>query len=214
MVKVKVCGITNTQDAFMAVEMGVDALGFIFARSPRRVQPDDARRVIQSLPPFVQTVGVFVNEEPVTIQETMNFCGLDLAQLHGDESPEICETLMPRCVKAIRVRSKASIEQIRCYAGKVRAILLDTYSEEKRGGAGRTFDWGLAVEAKRAGMPIILAGGLDPFNIEEAILTVKPIAVDINSGVEHTPRKKDRFLMEELMGKIGEINRMGVVHDS
>ena len=214
MVKVKVCGITNIHDAFMAVEMGVDALGFIFARSPRRIRPEDTRRIIRCLPPFVQTVGVFVNEEPARISEIMGFCGLDLVQLHGDESPEICEALMPRGVKAVRVRSRSSLQKIVSYEAKVRALLLDTHSDQKKGGTGTAFDWDLAVEAKRTGIPIILAGGLDPFNIEEAVLTVKPFAVDVNSGIEQTPGKKSRFLMELLMEKVAEINRMGGIHDS
>ena len=112
MVRVKVCGITNKHDARMAVEAGVDALGFIFARSQRIILPQDARRIIQGLPPFVQSVGVFVNEEPANIRETMDFCGLDLVQLHGDEPPELCESLMPRCIKAIRVRSRSSLDRI------------------------------------------------------------------------------------------------------
>ena len=191
----------------MAVEMGVDALGFIFARSPRTIPLEQARRIIQCIPPFVQTVGVFVNEEPERIREIMAFCGLDLVQLHGDESPEMCESLMPRCIKAIRVRSKSTLKKARAYAGKVRALLLDTYSEEKRGGTGSTFDWDLAGEAKSTGIPIILAGGLHPDNIEEAIMTVRPFAVDINSGIEQSPGKKSRFLMEELMKMIERINR-------
>jgi len=209
MVRVKVCGITNEFDAFMAVEMGVDALGFIFAQTPRRILPEEARRIIQCLPPLVQTVGVFVNEEPGKIREIMGFCGLDLVQLHGDEHPELCKAFMPKCIKAIRVRSRSSLQKIGPYEEKVRALLLDTYSDEKRGGTGNTFDWRLAVEAKKTGIPIILAGGLDPYNIEVAILTVKPFAVDINSGVEQTPGKKNRFLMRELMEKIGKINQHG-----
>jgi len=202
MVRVKVCGITNKHDAIMCVETGVEALGFIFARSPRRIQPEDARRIIRCLPPFVQTVGVFVNEEPARMREIMDFCGLDLIQLHGDESPGGCEALMPRCMKAFRVRSKSSLQQIWSYEGKVRALVLDTYSDEERGGTGNAFEWGLAVEAKNTGIPVILAGGLHPGNIEEAILTVKPFAVDVNSGIEQSPGKKSRFLMEELMEKI------------
>jgi len=214
MVRVKICGITNKHDAFMAVEMGVEALGFIFAPSERGIHTEKARRIIQCLPPFVQTVGVFVNEEPARIREIMGFCGLDLAQFHGDESPEMCSSILPRCIKAIRVRSKSSLEQIRSYDGKVRALVLDTYSDGKRGGTGNTFDWGLAVEARKTGIPIILAGGLNPDNIGKAILTVKPFAVDINSGIEETPGKKSRFLMEELMKKIAEINREGAKYGS
>jgi phosphoribosylanthranilate isomerase len=214
MVRVKVCGITNESDAFMAVEMGADALGFIFARSPRTIGPEEARRIICALPPFAQTVGVFVNENPGRIREITAFCDLDLIQLHGDESPELCETLMPRCLKAIRVRSKSSLDQIRSFEGKVRAVVLDSYSDEIRGGTGNTFDWGLAAEAKKTGIPIILAGGLDPDNIEEAILTVKPFAVDINSGIEQSAGKKNHFLMGELMERIGKISKEGTIHDS
>ncbi len=207
MVRVKVCGITNEQDAMMAVETGATALGFIFARSPRRISPRNARRIIRYLPPFVETVGVFVNEEPEKIRDVMEFCGLDLAQLHGDESPGACEALAPRCMKAVRVGSAAAFHGIGSYQGKVRALLLDTYSGEKRGGTGNTFDWTLAGEAKKTGIPIVLAGGLDPYNIEEAVLAVRPFAVDINSGIEERPGKKSRFLMEELMERIGKINR-------
>ena len=214
MVRVKVCGITNKHDAFMAVEMGVDALGFIFAPSPRRILPEDARRIIQCLPPFVQTVGVFVNENSARIREVIAFCGLDFVQLHGDESPKMCESLMPRCMKAVGVCSASSLQKIGTYGGKVRAVLLDACSDKKRGGVGETFEWDLALEAKSTGMPIILAGGLRPDNIEEAVLTVKPFAVDINSGIEERPGKKSRFLMSKIMAKIGKINGKGGIHGS
>ncbi len=213
MVKIKICGITHKSDAFMAVEMGVDALGFIFAPSERGIHPEKAREIIRSLPPFVQTVGVFVNEKPARIHDLIAFCGLDLVQLHGDEPPQMCNLFMPRCVKAIRVRSRSSLRGIESYTGKVRALLLDTYSEEKRGGTGITFNWDLTAEVKKAGIPIILAGGLHPNNIKEAIFTVRPFAVDINSGVEEKPGKKSRLLMEEMIKKITQVNREGVIHE-
>ncbi len=210
MVKVKVCGITSREDALLAVKLGADALGFIFAPSPRLVTPEVARSVICALPPFVQTIGVFVNEDPKRIREIIRFCGLDLVQFHGDESPEVCEAFMPRAIKAIRLKNKSIIEDTGTYLGKVRALLFDTYSRKKRGGTGKTLDWGMAVRAKQAQIPIILAGGLNPGNIEDSILNVRPFAVDVNSGVEERPGKKSPVLMREMMEKIGKINNRGV----
>ncbi len=202
MVKVKICGITNYEDASIAVKLGTDALGFIFAPSPRQVTPEEARDIICALPPFVKTVGVFVNEEPATIKEIIQFCGLDLVQLHGDESPDLCQELMPYTIKAFQLKDESSLSAIDPYLGRVRALLFDTYSEEKRGGTGRTFDWELAVRGKELGVPIILAGGLTPSNIQQAISTVRPFAVDVNSGVEERPAKKSPLLMRRLMETI------------
>ena len=205
MVKVKICGITNPEDASEAVRLGVDALGFIFATSPRQVLPELARDIIHDLPPFVHAVGVFVNEALDAIQEKVAYCGLDMVQLHGDESPEFCWELMPRSLKAFRLKDESSLSPISAYKGRVKALLLDTYQEGIRGGTGKTFDWNLAVEAGKFGIPLILAGGLGPFNIETAISTVKPYAVDVGSTIEERPGKKDHALMEELMGKINKI---------
>ena len=196
--KIKICGITNPRDAEAAVELGVDALGFIFAKSPRQVDPQKALSIITSLPPFIKTLGVFVNEAPKKIQEIVAYCGLDMIQFHGDEDPGICQDFMPQAIKAFQLRDHATLEQIKPYQGKVRAVLFDTYSTEKRGGTGKTFDWSLAVEGKAFGIPVILSGGLSPFNIKEAIATVKPYAVDVNSGVEERPGKKDHALMKQL----------------
>lgn len=206
MVRVKICGITNMEDALLAIEMGADAIGFIFAESPRRITPKKAEAIIRTLPPLIKTVGVFVNEEPARIKEIQSVCGLDLIQLHGDESPEICRDLMPHSIKAFRIQNETSIKNIKRYKGVVRAILLDTYQKGKAGGTGRTFDWSLALKAKETGIPIILAGGLGPENIIEAIRTVDPYAVDINSGIEKQPGKKDPVLMKQLMEKIKSIN--------
>lgn len=205
MVGVKICGITNLDDALLATAMGAQALGFIFAESPRRIDPSEAKAIIRSLPPLVKTVGVFVNEDPERIKEIITFCGLDLIQLHGDESPAIGRGLMPRSIKAFRVQNDRDIENIKRYRGAVRAILLDTFKTGIAGGTGRTFDWSLAVKAKEAGLPLILAGGLRPENIREAIAVVKPYAVDVNSGIEERPGKKDPFLMKQLMEKIRDI---------
>ena len=210
MVRVKVCGITSREDALLAVKLGADALGFIFAPSPRLVIPEVVRSIICALPPLVQTIGVFVNENPKRIKEIIRFCGLDLVQFHGDESPEVCKEFMPRAIKAIRLKHKSIIEDIGPYLGKVRALLFDTYSRKKRGGTGKIIDLGIAVRAKQARIPIILAGGLNPGNIEDSILRVRPFAVDVNSGVEERPGKKSPVLMREMMEKIGKINIKGV----
>ncbi|MGA3084110.1 MAG: phosphoribosylanthranilate isomerase [Thermodesulfobacteriota bacterium] len=205
MTRVKICGITNKKDALLAIEMGADAIGFIFAESPRQITPAKAKAIIRTLPPLVKTVGVFVNEEPARIKEIKSFCGLDLIQLHGDESPEICRDLMPHSIKAFRIQNERDLKNIKRYKGVVRAILLDTFQKGKAGGTGKTFDWSLAIKAKETGIPIILSGGLGPENIQEAIDTVKPYAVDVNSGIEKRPGKKDPVLMKQLMEKIRKI---------
>ena len=204
-VAVKICGITNFEDASLAVLLGADALGFIFARSPRQIAPQKARDIVRKIPPLVKTVGVFVDEQPAAIKEMINYCGLDLVQLHGNESPELCGQLMPHTIKAFRIKDEASLETGRRYCGKARAMLLDTYSEEMAGGTGRTFDWQIAIKIKELGIPVILAGGLGPSNIEQAIRTVKPYAVDVNSGIEERPGRKNRALMKVLLEKVRRI---------
>jgi phosphoribosylanthranilate isomerase len=187
-VKVKICGITKIEDALKAVEFGADAIGFVFYKdSPRHVSPEIARDIIHSLPPFITTVGVFVNEHPSTIERVLKMTGIDVVQLHGNESPEVC-TLWLRVIKAIRVREITDIDLLCKY--KVSAYLLDTYSPDTPGGTGQTFDWDIAVEAKRYG-PIILAGGLTPENVMEAVRKVRPYAVDVSSGVESEKGVKD-----------------------
>ena len=205
MVRVKICGITNGKDASEAVKLGADALGFIFAPSPRRIRPEAARRIIAALPPFVISVGVFVNEEPASIKKVIGTCGLGLVQLHGDESAAVCAELMPRTVKAFRLKDGRSLGGIDPYLGNVKALLFDTHSEKMWGGTGRTFDWSLAAEGKKLGVPLILSGGLNPANIAEAIKTVRPYAVDVNSGIEERPGKKDHRLMNALMETIRTI---------
>lgn len=199
--KVKICGITNLEDASNAVELGADALGFIFAPSPRQIAPQKASEIIRAIPPLVKTVGVFVNEAPATIREVMQHCGLDLIQLHGDESPAFCDEFMPYAIKALRIKDESSLQLSQAYHGTIRALLLDTYSKDMVGGTGKTFDWDLAVRIKNQGIPIILSGGLTPSNIAQAINTVRPYAVDVNSGIESYPGKKDYILMKAMMAK-------------
>jgi len=204
-VAVKICGITDYEDASIAVGLGAGALGFIFADSPRQITPQKARDIIRAIPPFVKTVGVFVDEGPAAIKEIIHDCGLDLVQLHGDESPDLCCELMPYTIKALRIKDESSLRTSRIYHGKVRALLLDAYSKDKAGGTGKTFDWQLAIKIKKLGIPIILAGGLGPSNIDGAISTVRPYAVDVNSGVEERPGKKSHTLMKDLMEKVRRI---------
>lgn len=189
MTKVKICGITNLEDALFAAEVGADALGFVFyARSPRCIGPDRAREIILRLPPFVTKVGVFVNEELDRVREIMAHCHLDYAQLHGDEPPEQVAALAPRAIRAVRVRSAADVERLSAY--QAAAYLLDAYHPTKPGGTGETWDWELAAAAKRYG-PVILAGGLTPDNVAAAIKRVHPYAVEVSSGVEAAPGIKD-----------------------
>ena len=210
--KVKICGITESRDALNAVELGFDALGFIFAPSPRQISPAGARRIIGAIPPFVKTVGVFVNEDAASIREHINYCGLDLVQLHGDESPDFCSNLMPHVLKAVRIMDESNLPVYTAYQGNVRGLLLDTYAKDKAGGTGKTFDWQSAIKIKEAGMPVILSGGLSPSNIVAAINTVKPYAIDVNSGVEDHPGKKSYRKMKELMDQVGKIEQTNVQH--
>ena len=205
-VAVKICGITDYDDALIAVELGAGALGFIFADSPRKIAPQKARDIISAIPPFVKTVGVFVNENPAVIRKVKHYCGFDLVQLHGDESPDLCQELMPHTIKALRIKNEASLRTSQTYHGQVSALLLDTYSKNRAGGTGKTFDWRLAVKIKQLGIPIILAGGLGPSNIDDAIRTVRPYAVDANSGVEERPGKKSHALMKDLMEIVKKFN--------
>ena len=207
MTKVKICGITNPDDARAALSLGAHALGFVFAPSPRRVTPERAREIIAGLPPLVKTVGVFVNEEPARLKEIMAFCGLDLVQLHGKEPPQTCRELSPRVIKAFRVGDRSSLAELGSYVGKVRAYLLDTFVVGKKGGTGETFDWHLAAGARAFGVPVILSGGLNTSNITAAVSSLHPYAVDVNSGVEEKPGKKSERLMSEFMENIRKVDQ-------
>ncbi len=192
-VKIKICGITNPEDAHTAVEAGADALGFVFHReSPRCVTAEAVRRIVAELSPFVLTVGVFVNEEVKRVRDLMDSCGLALAQLHGDESPSYCEALGRPVLKAVRLRDRGSLLAMAEYRGRatVRGFVLDAFSEAAYGGTGQVADWSLAAEVARAAQ-VLLAGGLTPDNVRHAIQQVRPYGVDVSSGVEVHPGKKD-----------------------
>lgn len=187
--RVKICGLTNREDALRAAEFGADALGFVLYRdSPRYIDPGTVEKIIAALPPFVTTVGVFANAAEEEINPIVDRCGLDVIQLQGDETPELCRRLGPRVFKAIRMRDKSSLKIMESF--QVRAFVLDAYRSDQLGGTGHTFDWNLALKAKSFG-PIILAGGLNPENIREAVEKVRPVAVDVSSGVEASLGKKD-----------------------
>ena len=194
MTKIKICGITNLDDAVAAVESGADALGFVFfKKSPRNISPEKAAAIIAKLPAFAATVGVFVNEPREEILKIVNQTGISVIQLHGEEPPESC-LLTRKVIKGIRVKSLESLEPLKRYQGLVSAFLLDTYAPRIPGGTGQVFSWDIALEAKNFGR-VILAGGLTPENVSEAIRLVKPYAVDVSSGVELEKGKKDHKKM-------------------
>jgi len=199
---IKICGITNTEDALSASKQEVWALGFVFAKSPRRVSIEKAREIIKDLPSSILKVGVFVNESIDEIKKIVEFCKLDMVQLHGEESPDTCKELKHsvKVIKAFRVKDETDLKKIPSY--DVDLYLLDTYSDKACGGTGETFNWNLALQAKAYGKKIILAGGLRPENVKEAIDTVSPYAIDVSTGVEKLPGKKDKSLMKELISKV------------
>lgn len=189
MVRIKICGITNREDALMAVEAGADALGFVFFQgSPRYISPEQAAGIIRCLPPFVQTVGLFVNEEVTTVNRVADQCGLDLVQLHGEESPDYCLAVTRKIIKAFRIKNASDLDHMHDY--QVAGYLLDAWSPSAHGGTGTTFNWDIAARVAVSHC-IILAGGLTPENVAEAIVEVTPYAVDVSSGVESVPGKKD-----------------------
>jgi len=189
MIRVKICGITNKEDGLHAAACGADALGFVFhPASPRCIDPDQVRIIVSALPPLVTTVGLFVNQPPERVAESAAYCGLDVVQLHGDEPPENCRIPGRRVVKAIRVRNRESLSVMERY--DVAAILLDAWDPDRFGGTGRPCDWLLASDVART-RRVILAGGLNPENVAEAVRIVSPYAVDVSSGVEAEPGRKD-----------------------
>jgi phosphoribosylanthranilate isomerase len=201
MVKVKICGITNWADARRAIAGGADLLGFNFVpTSPRYVTPAKARRMVARLPKKIAAVGVFQDEPEEAMLEIALRVGLDQVQLHGDEPPAMVARLRRQLgvIKALRVKKPFRATQLAAYR-HADAILLDGYSRKARGGTGKTFDWKIARRAKRLGRRIFLAGGLTPENVSEAIRMAEPYAVDVCSGVESRPGKKDPGRMRRLL---------------
>ncbi|MBU3933195.1 MAG: phosphoribosylanthranilate isomerase [Candidatus Omnitrophica bacterium] len=203
MVKVKICGITNTGDAIWAANLGADYLGLVFARdSKRKVGLARAKEIADAVPPYIKKVGLFVDEEPGIVNKVLALCRLDVLQFHGQESPGYCNEFKGKAeiIKGFRMKDEESLNQISRY--DVDFYLLDAFVEGETGGTGQTFNWDLALKVKEFGRPLFLAGGLNPGNVVQAVKKVQPYAVDVASGVESSPRKKNVESMKEFIDKI------------
>jgi phosphoribosylanthranilate isomerase len=198
---IKICGITNIEDALNAASLGVDAVGFIFAPSPRRVGPAVAKKIIFPLPKTLLKVGVFVDEDPKEVLRVAEYCGLNTLQFNGEESPEYCQKFFHTVFKAIHIRDFENLKDVKRYHDV--SILLDSYSPIQAGGTGKPFQWEVALEAKEK-TNFILSGGLNPLNVREAIMKVRPFGVDVCSGVESAPGKKDLSKMIEFVKEVKE----------
>jgi len=205
--RIKMCGLTREKDVEAGVDAGLDALGFIFyAKSPRNVSPDFVRAVVSRVGPFTDCVGVFVNREREEVEEIIEYCGLSHVQLHGDEDPKYCERVERfaspcRVVKAFRVSKESTKEEFSPYTEVIHGYLLDTYSKGIAGGTGQTFDWSI-IQRLQLQQPMILAGGLDPDNVEAALQQIQPFGLDVNSGVELAPGIKDHNKLNDFVRKV------------
>ena len=202
MVKIKICGFTDAENAQQAALTGIDAIGLNFyAKSPRHVNIDSAREIVAALPPFVNKVGLFVNANPSLIDEVLCEVALDTLQFHGDESPSDCAQYEMPFIKAIRVSPEVDLIKTANAYSQAGALLLDTYQSDFYGGSGKSFDWSLAkIELD---LPIILAGGLTPDNVSAAIDIAQPYAVDVSSGVESAKGLKD---IDKIRAFISSVN--------
>jgi phosphoribosylanthranilate isomerase len=201
-VKVKICGITSVADALVAAEAGADLIGLMFyERSPRHISLAQATEISRALPPYISRVGVFVNPDADTVMRAISECGLSLLQFHGEETPAFCTQFGMMSMKAFRVRNADSLLALPEY--ETDAYLLDAYSPDAHGGTGARFNWELAVAAKQHGRPIFLAGGLTPENVAQAVKQVVPFGVDVSSGVESAPGKKDPAKVRAFIQAVG-----------
>jgi len=187
MSKVKICGIRSVEEALFCAGVGAEAIGLVFAESPRKIDPDTARRISAALPPFTHRTGVFVNAEKKMVEHMARFCGLTLLQFHGSEDAAYCRSFALPVIKAIRVKSAADLQKLEEFPAA--AFLLDSDHPQLAGGSGTVFDWSLAE--RPLSRPVILAGGLNAENVAEAVRLARPYAVDVSSGVE-TGDRKDR----------------------
>jgi phosphoribosylanthranilate isomerase len=212
--RIKMCGTTHGEDALKAVELGVDAIGFIFAaKSPRYIAPETARTITKALPPFISATGVFVNEKLQDIVEIAHYLGLKALQLHGKESPSFCAKLaraLPSAtvVKAFRVGPHCTASDFTPYNDAVGGFLLDTYVPDQDGGTGIAFDWHV-LSSLQLQKPCILAGGLSPENIRTALKVARPYGVDVNSGVEYRPGVKDHARLARFVTHVREHDAIG-----
>lgn len=200
--RIKICGLTRAEDAAAAVAAGADALGVVLAPSKRQVTLDQAAAVFADVPPFVARVGVFVDAHADDVWEAVARLGLTAVQFHGDEAPETCEAAPVPVIKALAVGSEFDPSSVDRYRGSVAAVLLDTYSAVARGGTGETFGWDAVAGALPADIPIVLAGGLAPGNVADAIGTLRPYAVDVSSGVESAPGIKRHDAIESFCAAV------------
>jgi phosphoribosylanthranilate isomerase len=202
--KVKICGITNSADAQAAMEAGADALGLNFyEKSPRYLALSQAAEISKELQPFVMRVGLFVNAPEEFVLRAIGECGLTMLQFHGDEPPEFCTQFGLMSMKAFRMHGPETLEELPKYATD--AYLLDAYSPTAFGGTGEKFNWDLAVEAQKFGRPIFLAGGLTSENVADAIRKVRPFGVDVSSGVESAPGKKDHAKVKAFIAAVKSV---------
>ena len=192
--RVKICGLTRFRDAQAAVELGAHAVGFVLSDGPRHCPPEKVRLITERLSPFVCRIGVFTDEDPGTIRDLTAYCGLDRVQLHGEQAPSFCRNFIPRPIKAVSVRNEKTLSEALKYKGSIGAILLDSFSPGAKGGTGIPFDWTLAGGSRSMDIPVILAGGLSPANVSEAIQRVTPHAVDVSSGVETPPHCRNHSI--------------------
>ena len=204
--RIKICGITREQDAITAAKTGADAIGLVFAeKSPRRVEIEQASRIVAVLPPFVSSVALFVNARPEFVTEVIRQVNPSCLQFHGEESPEDCARYGLPWMKAARVKPGVDLIQFAARFSGAQGLLLDAYSPVAHGGTGESFDWGLIpVERPR---PLVLAGGLVPENVAAAIRAVRPWAVDVSSGVESAPGIKDA---EKIVAFVKEVRNADV----
>jgi phosphoribosylanthranilate isomerase len=208
MVRVKICGITNELDAQRAARAGAWAVGFIFhKKSPRFISPFKAKKIIESLPPFITPVGVFVDHNTGAVRDIIQHCGLRTIQLHGDEDPMTCRRLRAgnvKVIKVFRVDEKFDGASVEGYTAD--AFLFDTHDPNNYGGTGKAFDINLLKSVKASQVPVILSGGLNASNVIEAINALKPYAVDVNSGVEESPGKKDHNKMKDFIDIVNYVS--------
>lgn len=200
-VRVKICGIQDPRTGAAAAQAGADAIGMVFAKSQRQVTPEQAREICQALPPMVTRVGVFVDTPAAEVRQIASFCGLDVVQLHGQESPGYCQELGLRCIKALAAKDGLTLEKSSLYP--VSAVLVDTYVKGLSGGTGLTFNWHL-LEELNLKAPLILAGGLNPGNVGRAVALVRPYGVDVSSGVE-VNGQKDIQLIKAFIKRTREV---------
>jgi phosphoribosylanthranilate isomerase len=202
--KVKICGITNAEDGLAAAEAGTDLIGLMFyEQSPRYVTLAQAAEISRALPPFLMRVGVFVNAPGDFVLRAISECNLTMLQFHGDETSEFCTQFGLMSMKAVRVRDAESLQPLEHY--QTDAFLLDAHSRNGLGGTGEKFNWDLAIAAQRFGKPIFLAGGLTPENVAEAVRQVRPFGVDVSSGVESAPGKKDHAKVKAFIAAVKSV---------